>query len=52
MSLVKPVQGNFRTTPGASIFNKYIKGNTDAFVIKFKANGNQVEWAKLMGWHW
>ena len=41
--------GNFRTTPGASIFNKYIKGNTDAFVIKFKANGNQVEWAKLMG---
>lgn len=41
--------GNFRTTPGASVFNKYIKGNTDAFVIKFKANGNQVEWAKLMG---
>jgi gliding motility-associated-like protein len=41
--------GNFRTTPGASVFNKYIKGNTDGFVIKFKANGNQVEWAKLMG---
>lgn len=41
--------GNFKTTPGASIFNKFIKGNTDAFVIKFKANGNQVEWAKLMG---
>ncbi|MFT5513721.1 MAG: gliding motility-associated-like protein [Bacteroidia bacterium] len=41
--------GNFKTTPGASVFNKYIKGNSDAFVIKFKANGNQVEWAKLMG---
>ncbi len=41
--------GNFRTTPGANVFNKYIKGSTDGFVIKFKANGNQVEWAKLMG---
>ncbi|MFT5725738.1 MAG: hypothetical protein ACI9JN_002865, partial [Bacteroidia bacterium] len=41
--------GNFRTTPGASVFNRYIKGNTDAFVIKFKASGNVVEWAKLMG---
>ena len=41
--------GNFRTTPGSSVFNKYIKGTTDGFVVKFKPNGNTLEFAKLMG---
>ena len=40
---------NFRTTPGANVFNRFIKGNTDAFVVKFKPSGSQIHWAKLMG---
>ncbi|MBI1306102.1 MAG: T9SS type B sorting domain-containing protein [Bacteroidetes bacterium] len=41
--------GNFPTTPGASVFNSYIKGTSDAFVMKFKSNGNQLIFSKLMG---
>lgn len=40
---------NFQTTPGAPVFNKYVKGNTDGFIIKFKASGQKAEFAKLMG---
>ncbi len=41
--------GNFRATPGSSVFNKYIKGATDGFIIKFKPGGNTVAFAKMMG---
>ncbi|MCB9241704.1 MAG: gliding motility-associated C-terminal domain-containing protein [Flavobacteriales bacterium] len=41
--------GNFPTTPGSTVFNKYIKGNTDGFVVKFKSNGNAMDFGKLMG---
>jgi gliding motility-associated-like protein len=41
--------GNFKTTPGARLFNTFIKGNSDGFIIKFKKGGNQVAYAKLMG---
>ncbi|MCB9262769.1 MAG: gliding motility-associated C-terminal domain-containing protein [Flavobacteriales bacterium] len=41
--------GNFKTTPGAPVFNTYIKGERDGFFIKFKPSGNSVEYSKLMG---
>jgi gliding motility-associated-like protein len=41
--------GNFPLTPGAGIFNKYIKGTFDGFVMKFKSNGNQLIFSKIMG---
>ncbi len=41
--------GNFKTTPGAPVFNRFIKGNTDAFVIKFESGGSKWAYAKLMG---
>lgn len=41
--------GNFRTTPGSPVFNTYIKGNTDGFIVKFKPGAKTIAFAKLMG---
>jgi gliding motility-associated-like protein len=40
---------NFPLTAGAPIFNTYLKGKSDAFFMKFKANGNQMLYSHLMG---
>lgn len=40
---------NFKTTPGANVFNRFIKGTSDAFVLKFKPDGKSIYWGKLMG---
>jgi hypothetical protein len=41
--------GNFPTTAGAKLFNTYVKGPSDAFFIKFKPDGSNVLYAKMMG---
>jgi gliding motility-associated-like protein len=41
--------GNFPTTPGAKLFNTYVNGPSDAFFIKFKPDGSNVLYAKMMG---
>ena len=45
----KTNSSNFKTTPGASVFNSYIKGGSDGFIVKFKSKAKQIEFAKLMG---
>lgn len=40
---------NFSTTPGASVFNTYIKGSSDGFIVKLKKNGQKADFSKLMG---
>ncbi|MFT5157764.1 MAG: gliding motility-associated-like protein, partial [Bacteroidia bacterium] len=45
----KSSSGNFKTTPGASVFNTYIKGGSDGFIVKFKKGGKQIAFSKLMG---
>ena len=41
--------GNFTTTPGARVFNTFIRGTSDGFIMKFKKGGNTLAYAKLMG---
>lgn len=40
---------NFPTTPGSKIFNTFIKGPSDAWFAKFKPDGSNVIYSKLMG---
>ncbi len=40
---------NFPTTPGSKIFNTFVKGTSDAFFAKFKPDGSNIIYAKLMG---